>query len=45
MTRTYRYVRIETVDEWLAIGWRRSKALEGTHHGSWSVLIWREGWE
>lgn len=41
MTRTYRYVRKPDVKRYLAQGWHRSEALNGTHHGEYSVLMWR----
>lgn len=35
----FRYVRIPDVEAWLQLGWRPLPALDGTHHGCWSVML------
>jgi hypothetical protein len=38
---TYRYCRIPDMEDWLRLGWLPTSALDGTHHGDWSVLcVW-----
>lgn len=39
MTRTFCYAPIARIEDWLALGWLPHVALQGTHHGCWSVLI------
>ena len=39
MTRTFRYVRLERVPDWLRAGWIARPALDGTHHGEYSALL------
>lgn len=36
---TYRYVIHERVPDYLLCGWLATPALEGTHHGFYSVLM------
>jgi hypothetical protein len=38
MTRTFHYVRHNDVPDWLRCGWIARAALDGIHHGEWSVL-------
>jgi len=37
--KTYHYASIDRLNDWLALGWLPHLALEGTHHGYWSVLV------
>lgn len=35
----FHLARIETVTDWLRLGWIARPALTGTTHGEWSVLM------
>lgn len=37
--RVFLYVRHADVPSYLLMGWLALPALEGTHHGQWSVLM------
>ena len=39
MFRIFRYVLIELAEDYCRLGWVPSPALEGTHHGDYSVLM------
>lgn len=45
MNETIRYIRLEEVYKWLAMGWKVcSPGLAGTPHGQYSeMLYWRNG--
>lgn len=38
---TFRYVPWPKVDEFHRAGWMIVTDLAGSHHGHWSVLMWR----
>lgn len=42
-TGTFKYVRHGDVDAHHRAGWMIVDDLAGTHHGRWSVLMWRCG--
>lgn len=39
MIRTFHFARLTEIGDWLALGWLPHDALQGTHHGNWSVLV------
>lgn len=39
MTNTFRYIRLEEVNAYAAIGWKRLPVLDQTHHGEWSAMM------
>jgi len=36
---TFKYVRNYDAERWIALGWKDTGALNGTHHGEWSQLM------
>lgn len=35
----FHFARIDTVPDWLRLGWIARPILDGTHHGQWSVAV------
>lgn len=38
MIRTFHYVRLHELPDWLRLGWIARQALNGIHHGEYSAL-------
>jgi hypothetical protein len=39
ITTVFKFIRLAQADDHCKLGWLPTPALQGTHHGDWSVLM------